>query len=90
MSNGISFPGDGSVALDREQWLQIIEDLLQVGPLLQESIARAVKDNPIAKEIYPAFDPEIFEADVRAACAAIAYVADFAADKCRFIVVKEE
>lgn len=81
---------DDSEKLDREDWLQIMQDLLEVGPILKESVKRVCDNIPEAARLYAAMDPETFELDMRAACAAIAYVAEFAADKCRFIMVKEE
>jgi len=81
---------DNSVALDKEDWLQIIEDLLEVGPILQRCITETVQKFPQIMNRVAAMDPETFELDIRAACAAMAYVAEFAADKCRFIQVKEE
>ena len=90
MSSGITFPVDNSETLDREDWLQIATDLLQIGPVLREVMERVSTEHPEAKELYPAMDPDTFEADMRAACVAVAYVAEFAADKCRFIPVEEE
>lgn len=90
MSNNVSFPVGNSVALTREEWLQIATDLLDVGPLLQEALVRIKENVPDAGALYAALDPDTFEADVRAACAAVSWVAEFAADKCRFILVKEE
>ena len=81
---------DESVALDKEDWLQIVQDLMEIGPILKACISDASKRYPDLMHQVSAMDPETFEADIRAACAAMSYVAEFAADKCRFIVVKEE
>ena len=81
-------PVDGTQALSREQWLQIAQDLMQVGPILQEALCKAASAYPNAAEIMPVLDPGTFEADIRCACAAIAYVAEFAADQCRFIITE--
>lgn len=80
----------GSVALEKEDWLQIIDDFLAIGPYLKASFTEVVKRHPEAIGMMPALDPETFEADVRAACAAMAYVAEFATDKCLFVPVEEE
>lgn len=90
MSNDVSFPVDNSVSLNREEWLQIATDLLDVGPLLQEALVRIKKDVPDADKLYAALDPDTFEADMRAACAAVVWVAEYAADQCRFVLTKEE
>ena len=89
MSNIADFEKE-SVALSREDWLQVAQDLMLIGPILQEAIAKAANQYPRAAQEIPALDPEVFEADMRAACSAVAYVAEFAADKCRFIVAKED
>lgn len=86
MSSGISFPAEQSVALDRDQWMQIATDLMEVGPIIQAAFVQIKENTPEAGEIYAALDPVVFEADIRAACAAIAWVAEFAPDKCRFIL----
>ena len=89
MSN-ISFPKENPVTLYREQWLQIATDLLEVGPLLQEAMVRIKENVPEAGELYAALDPDTFEAEIRCACAAISWVAEFAADKCYFILEGED
>lgn len=81
---------DDAVTLDKAEWQQIIQDLLGIGPVLQQCIAETVKKFPDITSELPAMDPVTFEADIRAACAAAAYVAEFAADKCQFIPVQEE
>lgn len=87
MSNNIQ---NGAVALDREEWLKIQMDMLQVGPYIQASFEDITRKHPEYVDLVPALDPITFEADVRAACAAIAWVAEFAADKCLFIPIEEE
>lgn len=89
MSNEVDFEKE-SVALSREDWLQVAQDLMMIGPMLQDAIAKAANQYPRAAQEIPALDPEVFEADLRAACSAVAYVAEFATDECRFIVVKED
>lgn len=81
---------NGAVALNREEWLHIQMDLLQVGPYIQASFDEITRKHPEFVALIPALDPITFEADVRAACAAISWVAEFAADKCLFIPVEEE
>lgn len=81
---------DGVVALDREEWMDIQTDLLQIGPYIQASFEDISKKHPEVVALIPAMDPITFEADIRAACAAIAWVAEFAADKCLFIPMEEE
>ena len=43
MSSSITFPVDNSETLDREDWLQIATDLLQIGPVLREVMERVDK-----------------------------------------------
>lgn len=85
---------NGTVTLDKEQWETVANELLDAGPLIQEALIGAMND--AAKDQWdaevknhPAIDPTTFEDDIRLACTAIRYVANFAADKCRFIVMKE-
>lgn len=90
MSNyGVYKPYDGTQALNREQWLQVAQDLLEVGPILQYSLEQTIKNYPDAADHIAALNPDTFEADIRIACAAITYVAEFAAEQCRFIIAKE-
>ena len=89
MSNAVDFEKE-PVALSRDAWLQVAQDLMQIGPILQDAIAKAANQYPRAAQEIPVLDPEVFEADMRAACSAVAYVAEFAADKCLFVVVKED
>ena len=90
MSNTAANIPEDAVALDREDWMQIMEDLLEIGPYIHASIEEIATKHPETMHMISAMDPETFEADLRAACAAIAYVAEFAADKCLFVPIKEE
>lgn len=87
---------DGNpVTFTKEQWESVANELLDAGPIIQESLIRARADKKGTPEeeffrIHPGLDPETFEADIRLACTAVAYVANFATDKCRFIVEKED
>ena len=82
-----------SIQLTKEQWHTIANELLDAGPLLKAALQDADKNYPDGTEVakvHPALDPETFETDIRLACTAIAYVAEFATDKCRLYIDKEE
>ena len=86
---------NGSVTLNKEQWERVSQELLDAGPIIQEAIDEALKKMPLAAKeegirLHPGIEPINFETDIRLACTAITYVANFAADKCRFIMTKED
>ena len=89
MSNTVDFEKE-PVALSREDWLQVSQDLMLIGPLLKKCMEQAVEQYPHVAQEIRVMDPEVFEADMKAACVAVAYVADCAAENVKFIAVKED
>lgn len=80
------------ITLTKEQWESVANELLDAGPIIQDSLRRAKANNADKQEFYqlhPGINPETFEADIRLACTAIIYVANFATDKCRLVVMEE-
>ena len=80
------------ITLAKEQWESVANELLDAGPIIQDSLRRAKANNADKQEFYqlhPGINPETFEADIRLACTAIIYVANFATDKCRLVVMEE-
>lgn len=72
--------------LTPEQWKAVADDLLDVAPVMQEGLEQSIKAHP--ELIGTAFDPSVFEANVRAAITAIFYVVAFGAEKCKFAIVE--
>lgn len=72
--------------LTTEQWQSVADGLLDVAPVMQEGLEHSIKAHP--ELIGTAFDPAVFEANVRAAVTAIFYVVAFGADKCKFAIVE--
>lgn len=86
---------NGSATLNKEQWERVANELLDAGPLIQDALAEALKNMTPEQSmdgvrIHPGIEPINFETDIRLACTAIHYVANFAPDKCRFILTKED
>lgn len=80
------------ITLTKEQWETVANELLDAGPIIQESLIRAKASNTDKEDffrLHPGIDPETFETDIRLACTAIIYVANFATDKCRLVVMEE-
>lgn len=67
--------------LPREAWLQARDDLAEAFPLFCKLLLR-INGDGLGKE-----DCEEFLAEAQLAIQAMTYVAEFAADKCRFIVL---
>ena len=78
------------VTLGKDEWLEVADDLLTTGPILQRVIVETAQEHPEMLDLFPALDPELFEADIRAAAVAVSYVAHFAADKCYFAIKEED
>lgn len=70
-----------------EQWQAVADGLLCVAPAVQTAFRQSVKDHP--ELIGTDFDPDVFEANVRAAVTAIFYVVAFGTDKCKFAIVDQ-
>lgn len=72
--------------LTPEQWQSVADGLMDAEPALQAGLELNMKAHP--ELIGTAFDPAVFEANVRAAVTAIFYVVAFGADKCKFAIVE--
>jgi len=70
--------------LTKEQWNRIGATLELLAPIMGEWLKR--KDHEGLGEK----DKEEFLADMHCAVVAVYYVAEYAADKCRFMIVKDE
>lgn len=67
--------------VEKDRWLEAAEDLEQLGHILAANFLRENHDGR-GKE-----DADDVMADITLACVAIRYVAEFAADKCKFIPI---
>ena len=70
--------------LEKENWLAARDNLAQVFPIIADWLLKINGDGR-GKE-----DAEEFMAHAQLAYQAMTYVAEFAADKCRFIVIPED
>lgn len=71
------------VTLTKKQWLQVADNIGTVAKHLAKALIDMNVDG-VGKE-----DAEEMQADMMAAYTAVMYVAEFAADKCVFVGVKE-
>lgn len=69
--------------LSREAWLQARDDLAEAFPCFGEMLLRMNADGRGAE------DKADFLAEAQLAIQAMTYVAEFASDKCRFIVLPD-
>lgn len=74
-------PGE---ALTKAEWLEVKDTMQTIGTMLSTSLLVANYDDQGQQDF------ESCRADFAAAVAAIEYVAEFAADKCRFIPIRED
>lgn len=70
------------IALTKEVWQQAAENILKAGPVISDILLKQV--GPQGKK-----DAEHFAADMQLAYTAMMYVAEFATEKCRIIVVPD-
>lgn len=89
MINRVPEP-NAPVTLGKDEWLEVADDLLTAGPVLMHVLVETAQEHPEMLDLFPALDPELFEADIRAAAVAVSYVANFAADKCYFVLKEED
>jgi hypothetical protein len=71
-------------ALTKEQWNRVGDTLELIAPIMGEWLKRKDYEGLGAK------DKEEFLGNMHCAIVAIRYVAEFATDKCMFLVVKDE
>lgn len=71
-------------ALPSKVWLQVRDDLAQAFPAIAEILRRMNCDGKGEQ------DKQEFLAEAQLAMQALTYVAEFAADKCRIIVLPDE
>lgn len=65
--------------VEKERWLAASENLHELGQIMARNL-RSMNRDGRGQE-----DADDLMADIMLACTAIGYVAEFAADKCRFI-----
>lgn len=69
--------------LSKEDWKNSAENILKAGPLIASILLKQA--GPRGRE-----DAEHFAADMQLAYTAMMYVAEFATDKCKFVVVPDK
>ena len=70
--------------LPKKAWLRARDDLAEAFPLIAEMLLRMNADG-MGKQ-----DKEVFLAEATLSIQAMTYVAEFATDKCRFIVLPDK
>lgn len=68
--------------LTKEQWIDVAQSLLESCEPLCAGLQKVKDANPSVTNT--AFDPDVYAENISFAVAAIAYVAEYAADKCLF------
>ncbi len=68
--------------LTKEQWIEVAQSLFESCEPLCAGLQKVKDANPSVTNT--AFDPDVYAANISFAVAAIAYVAEYAADKCLF------
>lgn len=68
--------------LTKEQWVDVAQSLFESLEPLCAGLQKVKDANPSVTNT--AFDPDVYAANISFAVAAIAYVAEYAADKCLF------
>lgn len=68
--------------LTKEQWIEVAQSLFASCETLCAGLQKVKDANPEVTNT--AFDPDVYAANISFAVAAIAYVAEYAADKCLF------
>ncbi len=71
-------------ALTKEQWLTVRDDLAEAFPLVAEFLRRLNADG-LGEQ-----DAQTFLAEAQLALQAMTYVGNFAADKCRIVVLPDK
>ena len=67
--------------VEKERWLAASDNLHEFGQIMARNLRNMNRDGRGQE------DADALVADIMLACAAIGYVAEFAAEKCRFIPV---
>lgn len=68
--------------IEKERWKEAAENIWDLGQILAPQLLRANRDGRGAEDV------EDLMADITLARTALEYVAEFAADKCRFIPIR--
>lgn len=82
MSNNVESFG----RLTKEQWIDVAQSLFESLEPLCAGLQKVKDANPSVTNT--AFDPDVYAENISFAVAAIAYVAEYAADKCLFGVIE--
>lgn len=69
--------------VEKERWLAASENLHEFGQIMARNLRNMNRDGRGQE------DADDLMADIMLACTAIGYVAEFAVDKCRFILCRE-
>lgn len=72
--------------LTKEQWIEVAQSLICSCEPLCAGLQKVKDANPSVTNT--AFDPDVYAENIRFAVAAIAYVSEYAADKCLFGVIE--
>lgn len=72
--------------LTKEQWIDVAQSLFESLEPLCAGLQKVKDANPSVTNT--AFDPDVYAENIRFAVAAIAYVSEYAADKCLFGVIE--
>lgn len=70
------------VRLTKEQWIEVVQSLLESCEPICAGLQKVKDANPSVTNT--AFDPDVYAENISFAVAAIAYVAEYADDKCLF------
>ncbi len=84
-----SFTSSNANTLTKEDWQEVADGLLEAWPYLVKICEEMVKQNKEVVRIVPALSPASMEGYLHAAICACAYVGEYAADKVKFLLVKD-
>lgn len=79
----------GAKELSKEEWHNIADELCAAFPYIVHICDSMKKNTPYVAEMMNVLDPDTMSAYLQAAISACAWVGEYAADKVKFLLVKE-